>query len=461
MRSGGSPALRSRAGSEPEARLARSAADRTGRHLRTEDVVHWLAARYESHAFQVEGVPLDELNGWHFEADTGNLVHESGRFFSIVGISASVSHAEIPAWQQPIIRQQEVGILGLLVKEFDGVPHFLMQAKMEPGNPNLIQLSPTVQATRSNFEQVHRGSSVSYLEHFVHPEHVIADSLQSEHGSWFHQKFNRNMVVETHADVPLHDDFCWLTLGQIGRLLRLPNVVNMDARSIISCLPLVPDGGSALHTDLEVTSWLVGERARHSTEVRLIGLDEVDGWHREAEAVARPDGRYFRVRGVTVRAGSREVPSWSQPLLEPSGVGVAAFVFRRMDGVPHLLVQAKVEAGFRNVVEMAPTVQCTPENWTGRARIGRPRFLDYVVASADAGAADYDVVQSEEGGRFLNAEIRYIFVQAGGDESAGDPPSGFRWLSVEQLRHMTAGGHVVNVQARTLLSLVNSGAVVL
>ena len=32
-----------------------------------------------------------------------------------------------------------------------------MQAKIEPGNINKIQLSPTIQATKSNFTQKHGG----------------------------------------------------------------------------------------------------------------------------------------------------------------------------------------------------------------------------------------------------------------------------------------------------------------
>ncbi len=84
-------------------------------------------------------------------------------------------------WTQPIIRQPEGGILGILAEEFDGVPHFLMQAEMEPGNPDLLQLSPTVQATRSNCTKVHCGAAVKYIEHLTQPcrGRVPADVLRS------------------------------------------------------------------------------------------------------------------------------------------------------------------------------------------------------------------------------------------------------------------------------------------
>jgi dTDP-4-dehydro-6-deoxy-alpha-D-glucopyranose 2,3-dehydratase len=109
------------------------------------------------------------------------------------------------------------------------VPHFLMQAKMEAGNPNLLQLSPTVQATRSNFTGVPKGASVRYLEYVTGPRRgrVITDVLQPGHSSWFYHKSNRNMVdeVPADADIPLADDFRWLTLGQSNELLTRDNLV--------------------------------------------------------------------------------------------------------------------------------------------------------------------------------------------------------------------------------------------
>ncbi|GAA4900162.1 NDP-hexose 2,3-dehydratase family protein [Streptomyces coeruleoprunus] len=454
--------LRPRVAQDLPDRLARSAAV-TGRgsHLRTDEVADWLAGRARAHHFRVERVPLDHLDGWSFRPGTGDLRHRSGKFFSVVGLSADVGEGPIPSWSQPIIHQPEVGILGILAKEFDGVLHFLMQAKMEPGNCNLLQISPTVQATRSNYQRVHQGSGVTYLEYFTDRDRarVLSDSLQSEHGSWFYRKANRNILVETDGEVPDHPDFCWLTLGQIGELLRQDDIVNMDARTVISCFPMTgPGEARALRSDTELLSWFTAERSRHDVSVRLIPLSEVDGWEHDAQGLGRPDGRYFRVAGVAVEAGSREVTGWSQPLFEPCGTGIAAFLYRVVEGVPHLLVHAKVEAGFLDTVELAPTVQATPENWQHMAAQERPPFLDTVLSARDRGAVRYEAVQSEEGGRFLNARIRYMFVEADEQTAALDPGPGYQWATPEQLNSLSAHGHYLNVQARTLLACINTGA---
>lgn len=94
-----------------------------------------------------------------------------------------------------------------------------MQAKIEPGNLNIVQLSPTLQATRSNYTRVHGGKSPNYLEYFNGEKevYVLVDQLQSEQGARFLHKRNRNIIVEINEDeeISVKDGFIWVSLGQI------------------------------------------------------------------------------------------------------------------------------------------------------------------------------------------------------------------------------------------------------
>lgn len=461
--------VRTRLQARTEARLPSpivlSATTGDGVQLRTGDFGAWLAERGRATEFRVRRMPFAQLDGWSFDERTGNLAHHSGRFFSVEGLH--VTEEDLPFgdgpyadWYQPIIKQPEVGILGILVKKFDGVPHFLMQAKMEPGNPNLLQLSPTVQATRSNYTKAHKGADVNYLDYFAGPRRgrIIADVLQSEHGSWFYRKSNRNMIVEVDDEVPVHHDFCWLTLGQINQLLRRNNVVNMDSRTVLSCLPYPDPGTGALLSDVELLSWITGERARHDVRAERVPLADVPRWRRGDSAIEHENGRYFRVVAVSVRAGSREVTGWTQPLFEPVGQGVAAFLTREFEGVPHFLVHARVEGGFLDTIELGPTVQYTPDNYAHLEPGNRPLFLDTVLG-AGADRIRYEAVHSEEGGRFLNAVSRYLIVEADETEAPHNPPPGYAWVTREQLTSLVRHGHYLNVQGRTLLACLNATAV--
>ncbi|MGW0702192.1 NDP-hexose 2,3-dehydratase family protein [Streptomyces sp. NPDC002867] len=456
------PGLKPRADARLPSRVAHSAATAEGTRLRTEDFAAWLAERGRVSEFRVDRIPFTELDGWSFDERTGNLAHHSGRFFTVEGLHVTeeagpYGDGPYADWYQPVIAQPEVGILGILAKEFDGVLHFLMQAKMEPGNPNLLQLSPTVQATRSNYTKAHKGADVKYIEYFTGPlrGRAIADVLQSEHGSWFYRKSNRNMLVEVTGDVPLFDDFCWLTLGQITELLHRDNVVNMDARTVLSCLPHPDTGQGALLSDIELLSWITAERARHHVRTERVPLAHVPRWKRGESAIENEDGRYFRVVAVSVRAGNREVTSWTQPLFEPVGQGVTAFLTREFNGVPHVLAHARVEGGFLDTIELGPTVQYTPDNYAHLDEPDRPPFLDTVLRAL-AHRIRYEAVHAEEGGRFLNAESRYLIVDADESDAPQDPPPGYAWVTPAQLTSLVRHGHYVNVQGRTLLACLHA-----
>ncbi|WP_438871358.1 NDP-hexose 2,3-dehydratase family protein [Paractinoplanes lichenicola] len=442
-------------------RLARSAQEPDSAVTPDTEFRRWFAAQRQSRRYDVRRIPFAELAGWHFQDGTGNLVHRSGRFFSIEGLHVRTAwNGRETSWTQPIINQPEIGILGIVVKEFGGVLHCLMQAKMEPGNIDTVQLSPTVQATRSNYTGVHGGSAVRHLEYFVPPRRgsrVLFDSLQSEQGSWFLRKRNRNVVVEAFGDVPEHEDFVWLTLGQIYRLMHEDNVLNMDARTVLSQLPSFALGGVALHSKQEVLSRLTEVRARREFVQRSVPLADVRDWRRTGDEIGHRSGQHFSLIAADIRADSREVTRWSQPLLAPAEQGLAAFVVRRIGGVPHLLAHARTEAGVLNVAELAPTVQCQPGHALSLPAADRPRYLD-VVLDAPRDRILFGSVQSEEGGRFHRADTRYQLIEVG-DEFPVEVPEEFVWVTEEQLGDLLRHGNYVNIEARTLLTALRaSGA---
>jgi dTDP-4-dehydro-6-deoxy-alpha-D-glucopyranose 2,3-dehydratase len=435
----------------------------------------WWEQRRRAHTFKVTRIPLADLQGWGFAPETGSLGHDSGRFFTVEGLR--LQGDDTGTWLQPIIDQPEIGVLGILAKEFDGILHFLLQAKMEPGNLNTLQLSPTVQATRSNYQRVHRGGAVRHLEHFLGPARgtVLVDALQSEQGSWFWQKRNRNMVVEATGPIAESADFRWLTLGQILGLMRSDNLVNMDARSVLGCMTLAApprrdetadafeqalvrsydaDAPTA-HTTAEILSWFTEMRARCGWRARLAPLREVTGWSRTPDAIADHGRDRFDIVAVRVRAGNREVQEWTQPLLEPLSRGRAAFLTRSFAGVLHMLVQARAEPGLPGIVAMAPTVQNpAPADIPDALADGEDPFADY-LHGVPASRVRFDTVLSEEGGRFLRAETRYQIVDAGPDL----PPLArdtFRWLTMHQLMMLLRHESYLNIEARSLVACAHS-----
>lgn len=460
-------------------RIAVSSLSMAGRDVMS-TVWTWLDDRRADTQHGVERIALHKLVGWRRDADTGMICHDSGKFFTIEGLDVHIPEAPVPRWGQPIVNQPEVGILGILVKEFDGVLHCLMQTKFEPGNCNGVQLSPTVQATRSNFTRVHRGKPVPYLDYFRHARRhrVVSDVLQSEQGAWFYRKRNRNMIVEVVEDVEIEPDFHWVTIGQLHRLLEVPNLINMDARTVMSCLPFAANGvpavlgdlavtatpfqqalirsfghaADSVHTTRDILSWITGVRAQTEVRTAATPLTALRDWHLTDVVITHRTGLFFDVVGVDVSSTSREVGAWTQPMIEPKGKGVVAFLVRAIEGVLHVLVHARVEAGYLDVVEMAPTVQCTPDNLRTLPETAKPAHLDAVL-EAPPEQVRFAADLSEEGGRFYHAVNRYLIIEADADVVEGDE---FRWVTLSQLADLLRHSHYVNVQARSLVACLHS-----
>lgn len=449
-----------------------------------EDILAWLRKRNQEVVVRINTVPLKALSNWAFDSATGNLCHASGKFFSIEGIRVMMDDGQRREWTQPIINQPEVGFLGIIAKEIEGVLCFLLQAKIEPGNVNHVQLSPTLQATRSNYSQIHKGKKPLYLDYFkkAEPSQILLDQLQSEQGARFLRKRNRNIILKVEQEVPLTDDFRWLTLGQIKTLMSYDNVVNMDTRTVISGLafhafleplPLYRFNGfmeqhgvspygrdlfvsemalSGCHTIDGILFWLTELKSKHELIVDRIPLREVKDWHVGEFEIARSDRRFFRVLGVEVVIENREVMAWCQPLVEPMQQGLCAFIVKRINGVCHFLVQAKIECGNFDVVEMAPTVQCLTGRYIGENAVVPP-FVEYVLGNARKRVL-FDTLQSEEGGRFYHEQNRNLVVEAD-DAFPEQIPENFIWLTLGQIKEFLRFNNYLNIQARSLIAALD------
>jgi oxidase EvaA len=205
-------------------------------------IIDWFNKKREESDMIVEEIGINNLDKWNVDSNSGNIKHESGGFFEVIGVRASNTFdREVgkKGWTQPMIAKNPGGILGIIMKRINGVPHYLLQAKAEPGNIGKLQLSPTLQATTSNLLKAHGGSKPLFAEYFDeenNPE-IIYAKWQSEDGGRFHLKSNYNMIVEVkEEELEIPDSFIWVTLYQIKQLMKIENFVGPHVRGIISYL---------------------------------------------------------------------------------------------------------------------------------------------------------------------------------------------------------------------------------
>ena len=213
--------------------IAKSWCETEGKVHSTAEILEWVRERNENTYVSIRPISLEQCEPWYYDRQSGCIQNRNLSFFQITGMRQERQDGTVQT--QPIILQEEIGFLGVLCREIDGVMHFLMQAKIEPGNVNCVQISPTIQATLSNFTRKHGGVSPPYLEYFLNFDRyeVVVDQIQSEQSARFYKKRNRNIMIRVEEEVPVLPSHCWMTLGQIKRLMRQDNLVNMDTRTVL------------------------------------------------------------------------------------------------------------------------------------------------------------------------------------------------------------------------------------
>ncbi len=441
-----------------------------------EEISDWIEKRNQTVKVDIRKNPEGGEPAWFYDQTEGCIRNAAHSFFTIAGIRREIPGRGIVA--QPVVLQLEISYLGILCREINGVMHFLMQGKIEPGNVNCVQISPTLQATKSNFTQKHGGAKPPYLEYFINASkyEVVVDQIQSEQASRFYRKRNRNILIRVDEDVPVLPSHCWMTLGQIKQFMRRDNMVNMDARTVLSCIPyawlrLSPlemlelsdhftdkplfrsvfagSGDSALP---RIYGYINDQKMFTCADPEIVPLHTLPDWEiREGEWVCKHRAP-FKIIFCDIAIEGREVKQWTQPLLEATGIATFGLICCEEDGILKFLVRAMPEIGCFDGLELGPTVQreaTDPEDiadtlgafFQARLRSGEGIVFDHLL--------------SEEGGRFYHEQNRNVLLRV---KKAELPPlpEGYFLLDYRTLNELVQTNNVLNIQLRNLLALLEA-----
>lgn len=442
-----------------------------------DDIKEWIRVRQDNLKVIVQKTAFSYDGFWFYDETTGSIRNRNNSFFQLVGYQ-EIENDKILR-EQPIIIQNEIGYLGIICKKINGVLHFLMQAKIEPGNVNIIQISPTIQATKSNFLRTHGGNEVAYLDYFLDASKytIIVDQIQSEQSSRFYKKRNRNIIVLLDEDenVEKLDSHKWMTLGQIKELVKIDNLVNMDTRTVLSCIPFTEmtteeeKNARGFFNDESLYESILGKKEIDDNVIqrilsiindyrmypreasRKVPLKSLKGWRLTENEIICKTPFDFKVIYCHIEIEGREVNYWDQPLIEANGMAVLGLFTQIQKGIRKYLIKINPEIGCFDGAELGPTIQMEPQ--TVRRQIDDVEQLFLKRLEAGEGILA-DVVLSEEGGRFYHEQNRNVIIEID-EKSVPDLPHGYFWLRYSELNQLVQYNNYLNIQLRNLLSLID------
>ena len=427
-----------------------------------DELLAWIEERNQNLVVNIVPNCLSESSFWLYDEQTGRIRNQNRSFFEISGMRCG----EV---EQPIILQDEIGYLGILTKEINGTLHFLMQAKIEPGNINKIQISPTIQATKSNFMQKHGGNKPAYLDYFVQADKhtIIVDQIQSEQSSRFYKKRNRNIVLYVEDEVEVLPSHKWVTLHQLKQLMHYNNLVNMDTRTVLSCLPLAmldDERGKMRRYFIDqslynsmfdaaepddmalIYNYINNYKMFDYPQPELIRLDELHKWQMDDFGIRCKEPYSFSVIYCDIEVEGREVRHWTQPLFKAEGIAMFGLFTTVIAGKRRFLVKAQAEVGCFDGMELGPTVQREAVCRESENEMDR-LFMKQLQAGK---GIKHDVILSEEGGRFYHEQNRNVIIET----VAFEPLNGYFWADYRTLNMLTQVNNCLNIQLRNLLSLL-------
>jgi oxidase EvaA len=458
--------------------LIRSWKDKTGNVNSMEDIFKWVEFRNQNLTVDIQKIPFSYEGFWHYDDATGYIRNANNSFFQLAGYQGLMGDKVVR--EQPVILQREVGFLGILCQMIDGKLNFLMQAKVEPGNVNVIQISPTIQATKSNFTQKHGGAVPAYLEFFKNARKhtIIVDQLQSEQASRFLGKRNRNIIIYVKEDVKLAvlPSHKWMTLGQIKECMRHENLVNMDSRTVLSCIPLSRElleldeladvenmfedkaffasvfGGADHEKEHIIFNSLNDYKMLNDAEYRTVPLKALKNWKMTPLGIECKTPYDFKVIYCNIEIEGREVRKWEQPLVEATGIALFGCLTAVDNGVRKYLVKIKPEVGSFDGAELGPTVQLESLALKNKDLNAIDSFfLEQLEKKRNV---LFDNLLSEEGGRFYHEQNRNVIIEIDSSEEIGSLPDGYFWVDYATINHMIQFNNVVNIQLRNIMALM-------
>ena len=415
----------------------------------------WFKKQKKKVFFSVKKKDLSKIKKWNITNNSIN--HESKKFFQIVGIKVKTNFYKKKIWYQPIILQKEKGILGILRRKKKKNYQYLIQAKVEPGNINKLQLSPTVQATKSNYNRVHKGKKVEYLNFFKksNKKSFLINSQQSEQGGRYFLKYNNNLLVNIKNKIKLNKNYIWLDKKTLIKLVNKNNILNMDTLSVFSCAIKKNVCDLPVNSIGKISLWYKNLKKRYYIKTKIIPLFETKDWQFNKTKIFNRKKKYFSIIGLKIFSNSREVNKWEQPIIQEKNTGLSGFIIQKKQNTYHYLVSFSVKPGLKN-----PTMSCTArtsnvKNYLNDNNLSGTEkyFLKNYFLHSSGGKIRYNKTQSDEGGRFFKSQSKNVIIEIP-EYKKIKITKNYIWMSHNQVLHFIKKG-IFNIEARILFACFN------
>jgi oxidase EvaA len=410
----------------------------------------WFKNQKKINKISTKQIILTKINKW--SCTDKEISHNSKKFFKIIGLKVYTNFYK-KNWDQPIIVQNELGILGIIKNTKNG--KYLLQAKVEPGNKNKLQLSPTVQATKSNYNQIHGGKRVPYLKYFLNNTKNKFIN-QSEQGFRYLYKFNSNVLINVNKKFKIQHNFFWFSLEDLLILIKKKNIMNMDTISVFSSFIKKIKKEIPFISNNKLKSWIRKHDQRFFLKTKVISLKNLKDWIYNNKNITHKNHKHFSVIGINNIANKREVKCWSQPIIKGKDMAFVGFLIKEINGTNHYLCRYILKPGLKQSA-LSSTINTSDINNYNKnnnlLKFQKIILKDIFLKKNTNQKILYNNILSDEGGRFYHCQIRYRAILLSKNYKL-DLPTTYIWVSQNQMIDMIKDKKI-DIEGRLLFGCIN------
>jgi len=348
--------------------------------------------------------------------------------------------------------QNEVGILGI-IKNIK-TNKYLLQAKVEPGNKNKLQLSPTVQATKSNYNRVHGGKKIPFLEIFLKNKKKFIS--QSEQGYRYLYKFNNNTIVEISKKIKIYKNFYWFSKEEILKLIKKRCVLNMDTISVFSSFISKSNNDNPLNSNFQIKNWFKNKDRTHKLKVKIKPLSQLKDWKVQKNKIVHKNNKHFSVIGLSIKTNEREIREWDQPIIQGKTLAFVGYIIKKFNNTNHYLCRYNKKPGlkFSTLSSTINTFDINNYKKNNLLSIFQKNILKNIFFKRNKKIKKvFDNILSDEGGRFYNCDIRYKAIKLEKNFNF-KVPKNYIWISQNQMIDLIKK-RKIDIEARLIFGCIN------
>ena len=412
--------------------------------MKIKDLNNWISNQKKKNLMTVSKISRLSVENWKIKND--KIYNLKKAFFSIVPFVFKINKKK---FYQPLIIQKEVGILGIIKKKIKNQDLYLLQAKVEPGNASGIQLSPTVQATKSNYLRKHGGKKTNYLDFFIKKNQknkIISNFILSEQGTRYYEKSNKNILIDIKKqNIKKRDNFIWVSKKNLEYLLNKRNLLNMDTISVISCSVKKNIQDEPLNEFSNLLNTIKNFKKKNKINKKIINFKDLKSWKILKDKITDTRKIFFSILFLKIKTNSREVRNWCQPIISDHYHSLNGFLIKNINKTNHYLLKIIKEPG---LVSPKFTSTVSIKNYKGSKNNKKIKFLNLFNKYKGR-----KFINSDEGGRFYRNESHNLVSFVKNKEKI---PLGknFKWVSHNQVIQLIEK-NLLTIEARNLFACCN------